>query len=72
MVPKGGTMANQAAAREALARAVTKAGSVSALAARLKLSKRVLQRYLDGHEPIPDNLFLLAIDVLEGNPLRSN
>ena len=47
-----------------LAKAVEKLGGVKAFAARLGVSERVLQSYIDGTEPIPDSLYLKAVDVI--------
>lgn len=54
-----------------LARATALLGGVSALGERLELTQRQLTAYLTGAEPIPDELFLSAIDiVLEELPGR--
>lgn len=56
-------------ARRVLARAAVLLGGVSALGDRLDLAQRQLTDYLTGAEPIPDELFLAAIDiVLEALP----
>jgi hypothetical protein len=51
-------------ARLVLARAAAQAGGVVQLAAQLKLSERILRHYIEGREPIPDNLYLMVVDVL--------
>ena len=51
-------------ARRVLARAATEAGGVTQLAAQLNVSERILRHYIEGHEPIPDNLYLMVVDVL--------
>ena len=50
--------------RRVLARAAAKVGGVAELAARLDISQRVLQYYIADREPVPDALFLRAIDVI--------
>jgi hypothetical protein len=57
-------MATQEIGRRVLARAAAQLGGVEALAVRLDLSHRVLQRYIIGDEPIPDSLFFRAVDVI--------
>jgi hypothetical protein len=51
-------------ARRVLARAAVLLGGVSALGARVNLAQRRLADYLTGAEPIPDELFLAAIDIV--------
>jgi hypothetical protein len=51
-------------ARRVLARAAVLLGGVSALGARVDLAQRRLADYLTGAEPIPDELFLAAIDIV--------
>jgi hypothetical protein len=51
-------------ARRVLARAAVLLGGVSALGERLELAQRQLTDYLTGAEPIPDELFLAAIDIV--------
>lgn len=62
-------------ARLVLARAAAQAGGVVQLAAELKLSERLLRHYLEGKEPVPDNLYLMVVDVLlkglPGSPPKS-
>lgn len=53
--------------RRVLARAAAMMGGAEQLAAHLKISHRVLQHYLVGTEPVPDALFLRAIDVILDN-----
>lgn len=50
-----------------MARAAAMMGGAEQLAAHLKISHRVLQHYLVGKEPVPDVLFLQAIDVILDN-----
>jgi hypothetical protein len=47
-----------------LAHAAAKIGGVEELGARLKIGHRVLQHYIAGGEPVPDDLLLRAIDVI--------
>ena len=47
-----------------LSRAAAKMGSVEALATHLQLNRRLLMAYLTGDEPVPDVVFLQAIDLL--------
>jgi hypothetical protein len=51
-------------ARLVLAHAATQAGGIVQLAAELKLSERILRHYIEGKEPVPDNLYLMVVDVL--------
>ena len=51
-------------ARRVLARAALQVGGMAELAARLKMSPTLLRHYIEGSEPIPDRLFLMAIDVV--------
>jgi len=51
-------------ARRVLARAAVLLGGVARLSERLALSQRQLTDYLTGEEPIPDELFLGAIDIV--------
>lgn len=55
--------------RRVLARVAAKMGGVEALAVHLKISESLLQHYITGIEPVPDALFLRAIDfILEDVP----
>ena len=51
-------------ARRVLARAAVLLGGVAALGERLELAQRQLTDYLTGAEPIPDEIFLAAIDIV--------
>jgi hypothetical protein len=51
-------------ARRVLARAAVLLGGVSELGERVDLAQRRLADYLTGAEPIPDELFLAAIDIV--------
>jgi AcrR family transcriptional regulator len=51
-------------ARRVLARAALQLGGMAELAARLEMSPTLLRHYIEGSEPIPDRLFLAAIDVV--------
>ena len=50
--------------RRVLARAAAKLGGVEALASSLRISRKLLMAYITGGEPVPDVLFLRAIDVI--------
>ena len=50
--------------RRVLARAAAKLGGIEPLAERLGISQRLLQYYISGREPVPDSLFLRAIDII--------
>ena len=50
--------------RRVLARAAAKLGGVEALAEHLAIRQRLLQSYITGAEPVPDALFLRAIDII--------
>ena len=54
-------------ARRVLARAAVQAGGVPQLAQQLKIGERVLRHYIEGHEPVPDSLYLMVVDVLMKN-----
>jgi len=47
-------------ARRVLARAAAQEGGVLQLAAKLNLSERILRHYIEGHEPVPDSLYLMV------------
>jgi hypothetical protein len=51
-------------ARRVLARAAVLLGGVCALGERLEVTQRQLGDYLTGALPIPDALFLAAIDIV--------
>jgi len=51
-------------ARRVLARAAVLLGGVGALGERLELTQRQLTDCLTGAAPIPDELFLAAIDIV--------
>jgi len=57
-------MDSSVTARRVLARAAVLAGGVSALGERLELTQRRLADCLTGAAPIPDELFLAAIDIV--------
>lgn len=57
-------MDSSVTARRVLARAAVLVGGVGFLAERLELTQRQLTDYLTGAEPIPDEIFLAAIDVV--------
>lgn len=58
-------MASHDTSRKVLAHAAALLG-VAALAERLQISERLLHHYLTGHDLIPDELFLRAVDVIIG------
>jgi hypothetical protein len=49
-----------------LRRAAERVGSVEALAARLKVSPRQLQLWLENRPEAPDDVFLHAVDIVLG------
>lgn len=51
-------------ARQVLTKAAEQAGGVPQLAEKLDLSERILRHYIDGHEPIPETLYLMVVDVI--------
>jgi hypothetical protein len=51
-------------ARRVLARAALQIGGMAELARRLEMSPTLLRHYIEGSEPVPDRLFLAAIDVV--------
>jgi hypothetical protein len=55
--------------QQVLARVVEKLGSVEHAATRLGISATLLQRFLSGRIPLPDQLLLKAMDlVVDGAP----
>jgi hypothetical protein len=59
--------------RQILARAAAQLGGVEALASRLRVSPRVVEHYISGHELVPDALLLQVIDVvLDGHPPKTD
>ena len=50
-------------ARRVLSRAAAKLGGVDALASYLGIGHDTLRLYIDGREPVPDVLFLRALDL---------
>ena len=50
---------------DTLRRAARLAGGVDALARALKVSTWKLEAWLNGHEPVPDEVFLRAVDLIE-------
>jgi hypothetical protein len=54
----------QTAARKVLARAAAHLGGVRPLSSRLRISELLLQRFITGERPVPDELFLRAVDVV--------
>jgi hypothetical protein len=56
-------VASHDTSRKVLAHAAAQLG-VAALAERLQISERLLHHYLTGHDLIPDELFLRAVDVI--------
>jgi hypothetical protein len=56
-------VASKDTSRKVLAHAAAQVG-VAKLAERLQISERILHHYLTGHELIPDELFLRAVDVI--------
>ena len=56
-------MALRDTSRKVLAHAAAQVG-VAVLAERLRISERLLHHYLTGHDLIPDELFLRAVDVI--------
>ena len=55
--------------RQVLARVVEKLGSADHAAARLGVSATLLQRFLSGTIPLPDQLLLKAMDlIVDGVP----
>lgn len=51
-------------ARRVLARAAAKLGGVEALASHLMIGPRILRHYIAGSEPVPNVLFLRAVDII--------
>lgn len=51
-------------ARRVLARAAVLLGGVDRLAGRVNLTQRELGEFLRGSAPVPDSLFLAAIDIV--------
>ena len=57
-------MDSSVTARRVLARAAVLLGGVERLAGRLNLTQRQLSELLRGSTPVPDALFLAAIDIV--------
>jgi hypothetical protein len=51
-------------ARRVLAGAAARVGGVDKLATQLDVSERLLRHYIEGHESVPDSLFLKVVDVI--------
>jgi hypothetical protein len=51
-------------ARRVLARAAVLLGGVDRLAGRVNLTQRELGEFLRGRAPVPDSLFLAALDIV--------
>lgn len=49
---------------ETLRRAARALGSIEALASKLGVSPRQLDRWLGGQETVPSDVFLLAVDLI--------
>lgn len=62
--PRIRRMDSSVTARRVLARAAVLVGGVGFLAERLELTQRQLADHLTGAAPIPDEVFLAAIDVV--------
>ena len=52
--------------KQLVARAAHRAGGIDALARRIGIKPRLLKRYLEGTDPLPDWVFLRIVDVIEG------
>jgi len=50
--------------REVLSRAARRAGGLEPLSAHLGISTRVLTYWLAGHEAVPDEVFIRALDMI--------
>lgn len=50
--------------KEVIARLVNKLGSVERAAARLGIRPGLVQRFVDGHSPVPDAVLLRALDSM--------
>lgn len=57
---------------DALRRATQALGGADALATKLGVSVLQLQRWMDGGETIPTEIFLLAVDLIESNSWPGN
>jgi hypothetical protein len=57
---------------DALRRAAQAMGGADALAVKLGVSALQLQRWMNGDEPIPTDIFLLAVDLIEDNSWPGN
>lgn len=56
------------AAAVVLAKAATKVGGMKQLAFALGLRPSVLAHYLEGTQPVPEELYLRAVDIVLGEP----
>lgn len=57
---------------DALCRATQAMGGADALAAKLGVSVLQLQRWMNGDETIPADIFLLAVDLIEDHSWPGN
>lgn len=57
----------QAARTDTLRHAARLLGGVDALARELKVSTWKLEAWLNGHQPVPDDVFLRTVDLIEND-----
>jgi hypothetical protein len=62
----------QAVRIDTLRRAARLLGGVDALARELKVSTWRLEAWLNGQEPVPDDVFLRAVDLIEDSKPDGN
>ena len=67
---KGGRLIPHKAAAMVLQRAADKVGGDKELAKRLNVSLRLLERYKAGTEPVPEAVYLDAVDIVLGDDDR--
>ena len=71
-------MDSSVTARRVLAKAAVQAGGIARLAERMGVGAKILREYITGVRPVPDALFLAAIDVVleelpdPGRPARTD
>ena len=57
--------------RKTLEQAAVLAGGELNLSVRLKIPVTMLQTWIAGHAPVPDDAFLAAVDVITAEKLRA-
>ena len=64
----GGAVIPHKAAAVVLRRAADKVGGLEQLARALGIRPNVLMHYVEGREPVPEEVYLRAVDIVLGDP----